>query len=74
MASEALPGDYEASAASQVIEYLQSGEGVSARDEEERFFLLGRDMIPHAKVVQDQLGRILEAFGEVARNAYIDQK
>lgn len=49
------------------------GEGVSARNEE-RFFLLGREMIPHAKMVQDQFSRTLEAFGNVARNMYIDQK
>jgi hypothetical protein len=50
------------------------GEGVSARNEEERIFLLGREMIPHAKMVQDQFSRTLEAFGNVARNVYIDQK
>ena len=35
--------------------------------------LLGREMIPHAKTLQDQLGHMREAFREVARNVYIDQ-
>jgi hypothetical protein len=80
MPSEALPGDYEGSAASQVIGYLQSGafaadedkdkaakaiceivmgEGFSAGNEE-RFFLSGREIIPHAKTVQGQLGHMLD--------------
>ncbi|KAJ6083482.1 hypothetical protein N7467_007617 [Penicillium canescens] len=62
MASEALPGDYEASAASQVIGYLQSGAFAADGDKDKVLRLF------------DQFSRTLEAFGNVARNVYIDQK
>jgi hypothetical protein len=49
------------------------GQGAGSGKEAEPLLLLGSDMIPRAKLVQDGLVHSLEVFGEVTGNVNIDK-
>ncbi|KAJ5294131.1 Short-chain dehydrogenase/reductase SDR [Penicillium antarcticum] len=66
--------DGDKNKAAKIICKIVLGEGVGAWPQEERFFNLGRRVIPHARMVRDQLGHTLLVVGEVVGNVYIDQQ
>jgi hypothetical protein len=49
------------------------GEGIGKGKESEPLLLLGSDMLPRAKLVQDMLAHSLEVFGEVTGNVNVDK-
>ena len=49
-----------------------AGEGVGKGHEQERLLLLGSDMTPRAKGVQEALGHALDVFGTVTNGVGLD--
>jgi NAD(P)-dependent dehydrogenase (short-subunit alcohol dehydrogenase family) len=58
--------------AAKVIFEVTVGEGVGAGREDERFLLLGREVIRGAGSVRDQLAHALDVFADIAGNVYAE--
>ena len=65
---KALPPNGDKEKAMKAVYEVVVGEGVGAGREEERFLLLGSDMVARAKLARDYFEHGLEVFGEVAES------
>lgn len=59
--------------AMQAVFEVVVGQGIGEGHEAESLLLLGSDMIPRAKVVQDALAQSLEVFGKITNNVSIEK-